>query len=157
MTAIHLNNVRKSFGTFDVIKGVDLEISPGEFMVFVGPSGCGKSTLLRLIAGLEDITSGTLAFDDKVVNSLTPSQRGIAMVFQSYALYPHMTVFDNMAFGLKLAKGEAGEIKRRVHEAAEMLQITDLSRPSAETAFRRSAAACCHWPGHCSRSESVSF
>ena len=124
MTAIHLNNVRKSFGTFDVIKGVDLEISPSEFMVFVGPSGCGKSTLLRLIAGLEDITAGTLAFDDKVVNSLTPSQRGIAMVFQSYALYPHMTVFDNMAFGLKLAKGGTDEIKRRVNEAADMLQIT---------------------------------
>ncbi|QND52808.1 ABC transporter ATP-binding protein [Phyllobacterium sp. 628] len=124
MTAIHLNNVRKSFGTFDVIKGVDLEIQPSEFMVFVGPSGCGKSTLLRLIAGLEDITDGTLAFDEKVVNSLTPSQRGIAMVFQSYALYPHMTVFDNMAFGLKLAKGGTDEIKRRVNEAAEMLQIT---------------------------------
>ncbi|MDQ0999176.1 multiple sugar transport system ATP-binding protein [Phyllobacterium ifriqiyense] len=125
MTVIRLNNVRKSFGTFDVIKGVDLEINPCEFMVFVGPSGCGKSTLLRLIAGLEDITSGTLAFDEKVVNSLTPSQRGIAMVFQSYALYPHMTVYDNMAFGLKLAKGGADEIKRRVNEAAEMLQITD--------------------------------
>ncbi|EJM98063.1 ABC transporter ATP-binding protein [Phyllobacterium sp. YR531] len=124
MTVIRLNNVRKSFGTYDVIKGVDLEINPCEFMVFVGPSGCGKSTLLRLIAGLEDITSGTLAFDDKVVNSLTPSQRGIAMVFQSYALYPHMTVYDNMAFGLKLAKGGADEIKRRVNEAAEMLQIT---------------------------------
>ena len=123
MTAIHLKDVRKSFGTFEVIKGVNLEIEPGEFMVFVGPSGCGKSTLLRLISGLEDITSGTLAFDDKVVNSLTPSQRGIAMVFQSYALYPHMTVFDNMAFGLKLAKGNAAEIKRRVHKAAEMLQI----------------------------------
>jgi multiple sugar transport system ATP-binding protein len=125
MTVIRLNNVRKSFGTFDVIKGVDLEINPCEFMVFVGPSGCGKSTLLRLIAGLEDITSGTLAFDEKVVNNLTPSQRGIAMVFQSYALYPHMTVYDNMAFGLKLAKGGADEIKRRVNEAAEMLQIND--------------------------------
>lgn len=124
MTNIRLNNVRKSFGTYDVIKGVDLEINPSEFMVFVGPSGCGKSTLLRLIAGLEDITSGTLAFDGKVVNSLTPSQRGIAMVFQSYALYPHMTVYDNMAFGLKLAKGGADEIKKRVNEAAEMLQIT---------------------------------
>ncbi len=124
MTVLRLNNIRKSFGTYDVIKGVDLEINPCEFMVFVGPSGCGKSTLLRLIAGLEDITSGTLTFDEKVVNSLTPSQRGIAMVFQSYALYPHMTVYDNMAFGLKLAKGGPDEIKRRVNEAAEMLQIT---------------------------------
>jgi multiple sugar transport system ATP-binding protein len=104
---------------------VDLEIEPGEFMVFVGPSGCGKSTLLRLIAGLEDITAGTLAFDGKIVNSLTPPQRGIAMVFQSYALYPHMTVYDNMAFGLKLAKSSAGEVKRRVHEAADLLQITE--------------------------------
>ncbi|MBZ9601736.1 ABC transporter ATP-binding protein [Phyllobacterium chamaecytisi] len=125
MTTIRMQDLRKSFGTFDVIKGVDLEIEPGEFMVFVGPSGCGKSTLLRLVAGLEDITSGTLAFDEKIVNSLTPSQRGIAMVFQSYALYPHMTVYDNMAFGLKLAKGSADDVKRRVHKAAEMLQITD--------------------------------
>ena len=102
------NNVRKSFGTFDVIKGVDLEISPSEFMVFVGPSGCGKSTLLRLIAGLEDITSGTLAFDDKVVNSLTPSQRGIAMVFQSYALYPHMTVYRQHGIRPETGQGRAG-------------------------------------------------
>ncbi|MCO4316522.1 ATP-binding cassette domain-containing protein [Phyllobacterium sp. 21LDTY02-6] len=125
MTTIRLKELRKSFGNFDVIKGVNLEINPCEFMVFVGPSGCGKSTLLRLISGLEDITSGTLSFDDKVVNSLTPSQRGIAMVFQSYALYPHMTVYDNMAFGLKLAKGGADEIRKRVNEAAEMLQITE--------------------------------
>jgi multiple sugar transport system ATP-binding protein len=124
MTVIRMNNIRKSFGTYDVIKGVDLEINPGEFMVFVGPSGCGKSTLLRLIAGLEDITAGTLSFDGNVVNRLTPSQRGIAMVFQSYALYPHMNVYENMAFGLKLAKGSADEVKRRVHEAADMLQIT---------------------------------
>ena len=123
MANIQLKNVKKSFGAIDVIKGVDLDVKSGEFMVFVGPSGCGKSTLLRLIAGLEDITSGTMSFDNTVVNSLAPSKRGIAMVFQSYALYPHMTVYDNMAFGLQLAKSSPEEIKKRVENAAEMLQL----------------------------------
>jgi len=123
MTNIVMQNVRKSFGPVDVIKGVDLEIKSGEFMVFVGPSGCGKSTLLRLIAGLEDITSGTLSFDGKVVNALTPSNRGIAMVFQSYALYPHMTVYDNMAFGLKLNGRSPDQIRATVEKAADLLQI----------------------------------
>lgn len=124
MAAIELRNVRKAFGAVEVIKGVDLEVRKGEFMVFVGPSGCGKSTLLRLISGLEDITSGEMLFDGKVVNALAPSKRGIAMVFQSYALYPHMTVYDNMAFGLTLEKGQSKEeIKRRVEKAADMLQI----------------------------------
>ncbi|SMQ72147.1 maltose ABC transporter ATP-binding protein /trehalose ABC transporter ATP-binding protein [Devosia lucknowensis] len=124
MASIELRNVRKSFGMVEVIKGVDLEVRKGEFMVFVGPSGCGKSTLLRLISGLEDITSGEMLFDGKVVNALTPSKRGIAMVFQSYALYPHMTVYDNMAFGLKLEKGHSkDEIRQRVERAADMLQI----------------------------------
>jgi len=124
MAEIQLKDIRKSFGLVDVIKGVSLEVRTGEFMVFVGPSGCGKSTLLRLIAGLEDISSGTLAFDGQVVNGLTPSRRGIAMVFQSYALYPHMTVYDNMAFGMQLAKGSKEQIKARVEKAAELLQIT---------------------------------
>jgi multiple sugar transport system ATP-binding protein len=124
MAAIELRNVRKSFGMVDVIKGVDLEVRKGEFMVFVGPSGCGKSTLLRLISGLEDITSGDMLFDGKVVNALAPSKRGIAMVFQSYALYPHMTVYENMAFGLTLEKGKGKEeIRQRVEKAADMLQI----------------------------------
>ena len=104
MASIKLDNVKKSFGPVNVINGVDLDIKSREFIVFVGPSGCGKSTLLRLVAGLEDITSGDLLFDDKVVNELAPAERGIAMVFQSYALYPHMSVYENMAFGLKLAK-----------------------------------------------------
>ena len=125
MTSITMKSIRKSFGPVDVIKGVDLEIKTGEFMVFVGPSGCGKSTLLRLIAGLEDITSGVMSFDDKVVNALTPSNRGIAMVFQSYALYPHMTVYDNMAFGLKLNKRKPEQIRAAVEKAAELLQIKD--------------------------------
>src|SRR5687767_1657157 len=124
MAHIELKNIKKSFGLVDVIKGVDLEIFSGEFMVFVGPSGCGKSTLLRLMAGLEDITSGEMTFDGTLVNALAPSKRGIAMVFQSYALYPHMTVYENMAFGLELAKAEKGTIKQRVEKAAELLQIT---------------------------------
>ena len=124
MAEVELQDIRKSFGAVDVIKGVSLDIKSGEFMVFVGPSGCGKSTLLRLIAGLEDITSGTLEFDHQVVNGLSPSKRGIAMVFQSYALYPHMNVFDNMAFGMQLAKSSKDQIKKRVEAAAELLQIT---------------------------------
>ncbi|MFO1104664.1 MAG: ABC transporter ATP-binding protein [Amaricoccus sp.] len=126
MAQIELTQVRKSYGAVDVIKGVDLEIKTGEFMVFVGPSGCGKSTLLRLISGLEDITSGDLVFDGERVNDVVPSKRGIAMVFQSYALYPHMKVYDNMAFGMKLAKAGPDEIKRRVENAAKLLQIDHL-------------------------------
>ena len=124
MTDLRLQGVKKAFGAVEVIKGVDLDIKSGEFIVFVGPSGCGKSTLLRLVAGLEDITGGTLSIDGKVVNDLPPSERGIAMVFQSYALYPHMTVYDNMAFGLMLGGGAREEIRKRVHKAAETLQIT---------------------------------
>lgn len=124
MAELQLTDLRKAFGAVEVIKGVSLEVRSGEFMVFVGPSGCGKSTLLRLIAGLEDITSGTLEFDGKVVNGLTPSKRGIAMVFQSYALYPHMSVFENMAFGMQLSGGTKAAIKTRVEAAAELLQIT---------------------------------
>ena len=124
MAHIELKNIRKAFGAVEVIKGVDLEVRSGEFMVFVGPSGCGKSTLLRLMAGLEDITSGEMIFDGQLVNALTPSKRGIAMVFQSYALYPHMTVYENMAFGMQLAKAGKDAIRERVERAAEMLQLT---------------------------------
>jgi len=119
-----MQGVRKSFGAAEVIKGVDLDIASGEFIVFVGPSGCGKSTLLRLIAGLEEITGGTISIDGTVVNDRPPSERGVAMVFQSYALYPHMTVYDNLAFGLKIGGGGKAEIDRRVRKAAEILQIT---------------------------------
>ncbi|MBY3305140.1 ATP-binding cassette domain-containing protein [Rhizobium laguerreae] len=124
MAEIRLENIRKSFGAFEVIKGVTMDIRRGEFMVFVGPSGCGKSTLLRLISGLEDITSGTLSFDNRTVNQHAPSKRGIAMVFQSYALYPHMTVFDNMAFGMKLSGSTRDECRQRVEQAAGMLQLS---------------------------------
>lgn len=126
MANITLKNVKKSYGAVEVIKGVDLEIEKGEFMVFVGPSGCGKSTMLRLISGLETITDGDLYFDEERVNNVVPSKRGIAMVFQSYALYPHMTVRENMAFGLKLAKANKDERNQRVEAAAKLLQIDHL-------------------------------
>jgi multiple sugar transport system ATP-binding protein len=122
---VRLRGIKKSYGKVDVIHGIDLDIEPGEFVVFVGPSGCGKTTLLRMIAGLEEITAGDLNITGERVNDLPPSQRGVAMVFQSYALYPHKTVFDNMAFGLKIAKVPKPEIERRVNEASEILQITD--------------------------------
>jgi len=125
MAGLKLKDLKKSYGAVKVIHGVDLEIKQGEFIVFVGPSGCGKSTLLRMIAGLEEITAGTLEIDGMVVNDVPPSKRGIAMVFQSYALYPHMTVYDNMAFGLRIAKQTAEEIDRRVKSAAEILQLTE--------------------------------
>ncbi len=126
MAKIELKNVKKSYGAVDVIKGIDLTVEKGEFMVFVGPSGCGKSTLLRLISGLEEITSGDMMFDNERVNNVIPSKRGIAMVFQSYALYPHMTVYDNMAFGMKLAKASPEDMKKRVNDAAKLLQIDHL-------------------------------
>jgi multiple sugar transport system ATP-binding protein len=126
MAEIELKNVRKAYGAVEVIKGIDLDIKSGEFMVFVGPSGCGKSTLLRLISGLEDITAGDLMFDGARVNNVIPSKRGIAMVFQSYALYPHMKVYDNMAFGMKLANATPDEIRKRVEDAAKLLQIEHL-------------------------------
>ena len=126
MAEIVLKKVTKKFGSLEVIKGVDLSINRGEFMVFVGPSGCGKSTLLRLISGLESITTGELTFDSVVMNNVIPSKRGVAMVFQSYALYPHMNVYDNMAFGLKLAKAGSQEVRQRVEQAARLLQIEDL-------------------------------
>ncbi|MGB2679914.1 MAG: sn-glycerol-3-phosphate ABC transporter ATP-binding protein UgpC [Candidatus Competibacter sp.] len=126
MADIRMRSVCKAFKDVRVIERVNLDIEDGEFAVFVGPSGCGKSTLLRLVAGLEDITSGEMTIGGKQVNNIPPSQRGVAMVFQSYALYPHMTIFDNMAFGLKLAKEDSGEIKDRVHWAAKILQMEHL-------------------------------
>ena len=124
MAQVSVQNLRKSFGPVDVIHGVDVDISDGEFVVLVGPSGCGKSTLLRMIAGLEEITAGTIKIGEQVVNNLPPSQRDIAMVFQSYALYPHKTVSANMAFALKLRKIDPAEVDERVHKAAEILGLT---------------------------------
>ena len=126
MADLILKDVAKSYGTVDVLKNIDLNIKKGELIVFVGPSGCGKSTLLRMIAGLESITGGELQIDGMVVNDVPPSQRGIAMVFQSYALYPHMTVRDNMSFSLKIAKMSNEEIEQRVDKAAKILQLHNL-------------------------------
>ena len=126
MANVTLKNIRKNYDKTEVIHGVDLDINSGEFIVFVGPSGCGKSTLLRMIAGLEDITEGEISIGGEIVNKIIAAERGVAMVFQSYALYPHMTVFDNMAFALKQAKTPVDEIQRRVTEAAKILQIENL-------------------------------
>ena len=123
MADLSLRQVRKSYGSLDILHGIDLDIRSGEFIVFVGPSGCGKSTLLRTIAGLEEITSGELEIAGEVVNDVPPSKRGIAMVFQSYALYPHMTVYDNMAFGMRIARESKAEIDKRVRQAADILQL----------------------------------
>ncbi|HCV71647.1 MAG TPA: glycerol-3-phosphate ABC transporter ATP-binding protein [Agrobacterium sp.] len=123
MGQLYLNNVRKNYGHFEVIKGVQLDIRDGEFVVFVGPSGCGKSTLLRMIAGLEDISAGDIVINGVKVNDLPPVRRGIAMVFQSYALYPHMTVFENIAFPLRVEKMEEGKIKEKVEAVAKILQL----------------------------------
>ncbi len=125
MGHITLNQVTKSFGEVNVIPPLDLEINDGEFVVFVGPSGCGKSTLLRLIAGLEDVTSGMIQIDGKDATAVPPAKRGLAMVFQSYALYPHMTVRKNIAFPLKMAKMDQAEIDRRVDSAASVLNLSD--------------------------------
>ncbi len=125
MAGLTLRDVRKRYGEVEVIHGVDLDIDDGEFVVFVGPSGCGKSTLLRMIAGLEEISGGSVCIGDNEVNEIAASKRGVSMVFQTYALYPHMTVYKNMAFGLKQAKTDPAEIDKRVRAAAEILQITD--------------------------------
>ena len=127
MARVNLSKIEKIYPNgFKAVHGVDLDIRDGEFMVFVGPSGCAKSTLLRMIAGLESISDGTMTIGDKVVNTLAPKQRGIAMVFQNYALYPHMKVYDNLAFGLKLAKQSKEEVDRRVREAAKLLEMEHL-------------------------------
>ncbi|MCM2474456.1 sn-glycerol-3-phosphate ABC transporter ATP-binding protein UgpC [Rhizobium sp. CG5] len=125
MVSLALKNIRKSYADFEVLHGIDLEIRPGEFIVFVGPSGCGKSTLLRSIAGLETITSGDLLIDGERMNNVLPSKRGISMVFQSYALYPHMTVYENMAFGLRIAGLSKTKIDEAVRKAAQILQLGD--------------------------------
>lgn len=133
MGSLSLKNVRKSFGSVEVLKGIDLEIPDGEFLVFVGPSGCGKSTLLRIIAGLESESDGVIEIDEREVNSVSPADRGIAMVFQTYALYPHLSVRENMSLGLKQAKRPKQEIKDRVDVATNMLSLEDyLERRPAE-------------------------
>src|SRR5580698_10575663 len=144
MASISLRGVQKSYGEgAPVIRNVDLEIGENEFCVFLGPSGCGKSTLLRMIAGLEDVSDGDLSIGGTIVNEVPSAQRGVAMVFQSYALFPHMTVFENMAFGLKLAKTPKDEIDRKVREAARILQLEALleRRPKALSGGQRQRVA----------------
>ena len=125
MASVTLSGVRKSFGSTQVVHGVDISIADGEFCVLVGPSGCGKSTLLRMVAGLEEISAGEIRIGSRVVNRVPPKERDIAMVFQNYALYPHMSVYDNMAFSLKLAGRPDGEVRQRVADAAQILGLTD--------------------------------
>ena len=143
MTEIRLSDVKKAYGEVEVIHGVDLKVDAGEFCVFVGPSGCGKSTLLRIIAGLEDITSGSVIIDGETVNDIPASERGLAMVFQSYALYPHMSIYKNMAFGLENSKMPRGEINERVTTAARMLQLEDYleRKPKALSGGQRQRVA----------------
>jgi sn-glycerol 3-phosphate transport system ATP-binding protein len=143
MATVGLSEITKSYGDNKVIHGIDLDIADGEFIVIVGPSGCGKSTLLRMVAGLETITGGEISIDGSVVNRLEPMDRNIAMVFQNYALYPHMTVFNNMAYGLKNRRTPREEIKRKVQEAAEVLELGELlqRKPSQLSGGQRQRVA----------------
>lgn len=140
---VSLKNLYKNYGDTKVVKGIDLEMKDKEFIVLVGPSGCGKSTTLRMIAGLEDISSGDIIIGDKIVNHMSPSKRNVAMVFQDYALYPHMTVYDNMAFGLKMQKKNSEEIHKRVMQAAQMLDLGDYleRKPAALSGGQRQRVA----------------
>ena len=143
MATVELNQVRKSYGSVEAIKGIDIAIADGEFLVLLGPSGCGKSTLLRMVAGLESITGGAIAIGGRVVNGLEPKDRDIAMVFQNYALYPHMSVFDNMAYGLKIRGLPKSEIQARVAKAAEILELNRFldRRPSQLSGGQRQRVA----------------
>ena len=143
MGRINLKNLEKSYGKTKVIHDLSIDINEGELIVIVGPSGCGKSTLLRMVAGLEDINSGSILIDDKIVNELEPMERNIAMVFQNYALYPHMTVFENMSYGLKILKIPKDEISSRVQKAAEILELGELleRKPSQLSGGQRQRVA----------------
>ncbi|PTN44412.1 sn-glycerol-3-phosphate ABC transporter ATP-binding protein UgpC, partial [Achromobacter xylosoxidans] len=144
MATLSFRNVKKTYaGNVPVIHGIDMDVKDGEFIVIVGPSGCGKSTLMRMVAGLETVTGGEIVIDDKVVNNLEPAERDIAMVFQNYALYPHMTVFENMAYGLKIRKFSKDEIKKRVDAAAQILELGHLldRRPRALSGGQRQRVA----------------
>ena len=146
MASIQLTGIGKQFGDTIALRDIDLAIADGEFIVFVGPSGCGKSTLLRIIAGLEEPTNGQIAIDGKQVTRTPAAKRGLSMVFQSYGLYPHMTVRDNMAFGLKMAKLPAADIERRVNAAAETPAARRTPRQKTAPALRRPTATSRHRP-----------
>ncbi len=142
MAEVTLKDVKKVYaGGVEAVKGVTFDVPDGHFCVLVGPSGCGKSTLLRMIAGVETISSGEIRIGERVVNDIEPSERDIAMVFQNYALYPHMRVYDNMAYGLRNRKMPKPEIDKRVREAARILEIDAAARPQAAPALRRAAPA----------------
>ncbi|MFW5734099.1 MAG: ABC transporter ATP-binding protein, partial [Oceanidesulfovibrio sp.] len=126
MAQVTFSNVKKRYGAVQVVHGLEAHVAHGEFLVIVGPSGCGKSTLLRMVAGLEALSEGEIAIDERVVNGLEPRERNVAMVFQNYALYPHMSVYDNMAYGLKVRRESRTEIEKRVREAARILGLEDL-------------------------------
>lgn len=143
MANVSLSEIAKSYGSLEVVHDIDLEIEPHEFVVLVGPSGCGKSTTLRMIAGLEEISGGTLKIDDRVVNEVAPKDRDVAMVFQNYALYPHLNVADNIAFGLNIRKVKKADIKKQVAEVAEILELSDLldRKPSELSGGQRQRVA----------------
>jgi ABC-type glutathione transport system ATPase component len=157
MAQVHLRGVKKTYDNkVEVIHGIDMEIADGEFIVIVGPSGCGKSTLLRMVAGLERITGGEVAIGDRVVNELEPKDRDIAMVFQNYALYPHMSVYQNMAYGLKIKGMPKDEIERRVQKAAKILELGTVPAAPAAPALGRPAPARRHGPRHRARARRCS-
>ena len=141
MAQVMLRKLVKNYDETPAVRGIDLDIADKEFVVLVGPSGCGKSTTLRMIAGLEDITAGDILIGGEVVNDMPPKDRDIAMVFQNYALYPHMSVYENMSFGLRLKKVPKDEIARRVENAAQILDISELLAAQTEAALRRTAPA----------------
>ena len=155
MASVTYDHVTKKFGDFTALNDLNINIEDKEFLVLVGPSGCGKTTALRCLAGLEEISAGRIMIGNQVVNDVPPKDRDIAMVFQSYALYPHMTVFDNMAFGLKLRKVPKDEIKRRVEEAAQILGIEDLLEAKTPRTIRWSAPACGGRTRHRARAEGL--
>ena len=158
MAEIALRDVRKSYGKTEVVHGVNLDIAHGELVVILGPSGCGKSTLLRMVAGLEAITAGEIAIGGRVVNKLEPRERGCAMVFQNYALYPHMSVAENIGYALKIAGvAEAERMDKRVQGGARLLGLDRIPRAQAGPAFRRPAPARRDGPRHDPRAEGLPF
>ncbi len=153
---IKLQNVSKTYGKLNIIPKLDVEFRAGEFTVVLGPSGCGKSTLMQMIAGLERVSGGKIVIGDREVQDLEPKERGCAMVFQNYALYPHMTVFDNIAYSLKIAGFTKAERQARVEVVAKMLLGAHrLPGPQARSAFRWSTPACCNWSRHRARARRV--
>ena len=156
MSSIQLRNVVKRYGAVDVVHGIDLDIEQGEFVVLLGPSGCGKTTTLRMIAGLEDVSDGQLSIGDRVVNTVAPKDRGVSMVFQNYALYPHMTVRQNMEFALRPLKLGKSETERRIVETASPARTGRIAGAPAFAAVGRSTPACGHGAGSCANAGSLS-